>query len=116
MTRRAVPAIIFVPLAVVALVVSSSACGTIYNFVDNDPPRPYGGVMTDLRGVAESDPIERPGVIVAAPFVLMDICLSLVFDSATLPVVAWIQVRRALESPTPQGRPPVSGPLLRPGE
>jgi len=116
MTRRAVPAVLFVPLLVVALVVSSSACGTIANFAENDPPRPFGGVVTDLEVVAKADPIETPLVVVAVPFLLLDMCLSAVLDTGTLPVVAWMQIRHALQSPTPGGRPTVSGPLIRPRE
>lgn len=116
MTRRTVPVIVLVPLLIVALAVSSSACGTIMNFAGNDPPLPFGGVVTDVQGVVESDPVNYPGLILITPFVFVDICLSAVFDAATLPVVGWIQIRRALESPTPQGRPTVSGPLVRPRE
>jgi hypothetical protein len=111
MTRRAVPVIVLVPLLVVALAVSSSACGTIMNFAGTDPPLPFGGVVSDVQGFVEYDPVKNPGLILITPFVLVDICLSAVFDAATLPVVGWMQIRAALESPTPPGRPPVSGPL-----
>ncbi|HKB02748.1 MAG TPA: hypothetical protein VKD90_11045 [Gemmataceae bacterium] len=116
MTRRAVPAIVLVPLFVVALVVSSSACGTFSNFASSRPPRPFGGVVADLEAVVESNPIKSPHLFLYTPIVLVEICLSTVFDAATLPLVAWIQVHYILEMPRPDGPPPVSGPLLRPAE
>ena len=116
MTRRAVPAVVLVPLLVVALVVSSSACGTVMNFADKGPPWPYGGVAADLQIAALYDPVHSPEKIVYAPIVLLDMGLSAVFDTATLPLVAWIQVRHLLEMSPPQGPPPVSGPLLRPAK
>jgi uncharacterized protein YceK len=88
MDRRAIPAIVLVPFLVVAIVVSSSACGTIVNFATNDPPKPYGGVMCDVNlAVTEFDPVERPGQLLVAPLFILDLGLSAALDTATLPIV-----------------------------
>jgi hypothetical protein len=125
MTRRVMPAIVLVPLLVVALVVSSSACGTMANFnggailgppKDADRPLPYGGVLWDVEALANADGVVSPEGIALLPVWLIEVGLSATLDTATLPVVAWVQIRRALESPTPQEQPPVSGPLVRPRE
>jgi hypothetical protein len=123
MTRRAVPAVLLVPLLVVALVVSSSACGTLANFnggtimgvpKDADRPLPYGGVWWDMETVVNSDRALSADGVVFFPLWLVEVALSATLDTATLPVVGWIQIRRALQSPTPQQPPPVSGPLSHP--
>ena len=97
MSRRALPAIVLVPLLVVALVVSSSACGTIANFSSgnagfgrsSDPPTPpvaYGGVQWDIERAIKSDaPIEVKALIL--PLWLLDLSLSATLDTATLPIV-----------------------------
>jgi uncharacterized protein YceK len=87
MPRRALPAIVLVPLLIVALVVSTSACETMLNFAKNEPPAPYGGVAIDLDMAAHFDPVDKPGQIMLVPFVLLDLCISAGLDTVTLPVV-----------------------------
>lgn len=131
MTARAVPAIVLVPLLIVAIVVTTSACGTLANLNGGGGmfngkavapiPLPYGGVATDVKWA-----IEKPSNI---PFAAIDLLLSAVADTFTLPIVLvsdvrelgdWISGRDEAAippdtgSPSPpraESRPPVpSGP------
>jgi hypothetical protein len=110
MSRRAVPAIVLVPLLVVALVISSSACGTIANFGGgalpltlrpHDPPPPvaYGGVQWDIeRGIKGEATVGEK--VLWFPVWLLDLSLSATLDTATLPVVFWINAREAWDRGT----------------
>jgi hypothetical protein len=107
MTHRAIPAVLLVPLLVVAIVVSSSACGTMANFNEGSvwtsrpthvgrPPTPYGGVEWDIEEAIKTDrPIESR--MLGYAFLLVDLGLSAGLDTATLPIVFWINVRHAWE-------------------
>jgi hypothetical protein len=107
MPRRAVPAVVLVPLLVVALVVSSSACGTLANFTGGapligpppeNPPPPvaYGGVQWDLEQAIKSEatPGER---LLYSPLWLLELGLSATLDTATLPIVWWVNGKLAWE-------------------
>jgi hypothetical protein len=109
MNRRAIPAALLAPLLIVAIVVSSSACGTLANFgalpIQNVPssenpgrvhpvPVPYGGVYWDIERAIDSElPIENKVLI--SPLWLVDLGLSATLDTATLPIVCWLNVRTA---------------------
>jgi hypothetical protein len=105
MSRRAVPAVVLVPLLVVELVVSTSACGTIANFSGGKPligmppdpappPVAYGGVQWEIESALKSDADVGTKVLIF-PLWLVDLGLSATLDTATLPVVFWINARRA---------------------
>jgi hypothetical protein len=105
MSRRAIPAVVLVPLLVVALVVSTSACGTIANFngghvplsLPTDPAPPpvaYGGVQWDIESAIKSKADVGTKALIF-PLWLLDLTLSATFDTATLPIVFWINARRA---------------------
>jgi hypothetical protein len=107
MSRRVVPAVVLAPLLVVAAVVSSSACGTISNFnggqvfmsLPPDPPPPpiaYGGVQWDIERAVKSDADVGTKVLIF-PLWFLDLTLSATLDTATLPVVWWINARKAWE-------------------
>jgi hypothetical protein len=110
MTRRAIPAVVLVPLAIVAVVISTSACGTIANFSGGSvgliaaptesppPPIAYGGVQWDIeRGLKSDADIATKALIF--PLWLVDLGLSATLDTLTLPVVfsvnAWKAWNRA---------------------
>jgi uncharacterized protein YceK len=108
MSRRAIPAVLLVPLLVVAIVVSSSACGTIANFNEGrsgmvapttnpgKPPTPFGGVQWDIeRAIQSKVPIEDKAI--QSPLWLVELGLSACLDTATLPIVFSINLRRAWE-------------------
>jgi hypothetical protein len=137
MSRRSVPTVILVPLLVVALVVSSSACGTMANLscgnlvligpppADPPPPVAFGGVQWDIERAIKSDATAGEKVL-TFPLWFLDLSLSATLDTATLPMVFWINARRAwdrasdptssLKSP-PKGTSPSWGlfPDSRPG-
>ena len=107
MSRRALPAVLLVPLLVVALVVSSSACGTMANFsggvmfigMPADPPPPpvaYGGVQWDVESAMKSEMSVGEKALIL-PLWLLDLSLSATLDTATLPIVFWINARKAWE-------------------
>ena len=106
--KRMLP-ILLTPLLVVALLVSSSACGTIGNFSSAEtqpnghplPPRAFGGVTDDLQEIVRPAPVPdfnklRP--IIRACIVL-DICLSAVGDTVTLPFVIFRSWEEVLKLP-----------------
>ena len=103
--KRMLP-ILLTPLLVVALLVSSSACGTITNFSGplirreayvDVPPRPFGGVFADVGVLTDRELIEnRPGLI---PLIVLDICLSAVGDTVTLPFVIFRSWEEVLKLP-----------------
>jgi hypothetical protein len=120
MSRRAVPAIVLVPLLVVALVVSSSACGTIANFTGGapviggppeNPPPPvaYGGVQWDLERALKSEATPGQKALIF-PLWLLELGLSATLDTATLPVVWWVNARLAWERATSEPDAPVRSP------
>ena len=105
MSRRAIPAVVLVPLLVVALVVSTSACGTMANFTGDqlplgrpaDPPPPpvaYGGVQWDIASAIKSEADVGSKALIF-PLWLLDLTLSAAFDTATLPVVWCMNAHRA---------------------
>jgi uncharacterized protein YceK len=125
MTARAVPAVLLVPLLIVAIVISSSACGTLANldggggmFMSKSVapiPLPYGGVANDVKWS-----IEKPSAI---PFAAFDLCLSLIADTFTLPIVVvadirvlsdWIAGRDDAANPAETGMPTVPRAESRP--
>ena len=105
MSRGAIPAVVLVPLLVVALVVSTSACGTIANFnggqvplnLPADPPPPpvaFGGVQWEIeRAVNSKADVGTKALIF--PLWMLDLSLSATLDTATLPIVWWVNARRA---------------------
>jgi hypothetical protein len=119
MPRRAIPAFVLVPLLIVALVVSTSACGTIANFgglpiqrmpvaydkegrilndyVETAPaPVAYGGLKFDIERVFKSDmSIDEKALI--SPLWVVDLAMSATLDTATLPIVFWMNLRLAWE-------------------
>lgn len=110
MTRRAIPAIVLVPLLIVALVISTSACGTMANFgggvpligMRPDPPPPpiaYGGVQWDIERAIKSDQ-ELYLKALIFPVWLIDFGLSATLDTVTLPVVFGVNASRAWDRMT----------------
>jgi hypothetical protein len=120
MSRRSVPVLVLAPLLVVALVISSSACGTIANFgggalplsrQPQDPPPPvaYGGVQWDIeRGIKGEATVGEK--VLWFPLWLLDLGLSTTFDTATLPIVFWINARRAWDRATGDHDPAANRP------
>lgn len=113
MSRRAVPTVLLLPLLAVAVVVSSSACGTLANFNNGvsfgipereRPAVPYGGVMLDLEAAARSK-ADLSAKVLIFPLWLTDLGLSAAFDTLTLPAAVWIDVKRAYERATGEPRP-----------
>lgn len=107
MSRRTVPAVVLVPLLVVALMVSSSACGTIANFnggtpplslppANPPPPVAYGGVQWDIERAIKSD-VSAGEKVLYAPLWLLELGLSASFDTLTLPAVWWTNLRLGWE-------------------
>jgi hypothetical protein len=120
MCRRSVPVLVLVPLLVVALVISSSACGTIANFgggalpltvQPQDPPPPvaYGGVQWDVERAVKSDASPGQKALIF-PVWLLDVGLSATFDTATLPIVFWVNARRAWDRATGDADPSADRP------
>ncbi|MSR52219.1 MAG: hypothetical protein EXS09_02890 [Gemmataceae bacterium] len=109
MTRRSVPPIVLVPLLIVAIVVSSSACGTMANFNGgvvliglpdpNRPPLPYGGVLWEAEKAVKSDRSVGEKVLIF-PLWLVDVGLCVGLDTVTLPLVAWFHAKRVYQRAT----------------
>jgi uncharacterized protein YceK len=115
MTRRTIPAVLLIPFAIVALVVSTSACGTIANFnggsvgwisaPSESPPPPiaYGGVQWDIERGLKSEADIGTKVLIF-PLWLIDLGVSATLDTLTLPVVfsvnAWQAWNRATGEPS----------------
>lgn len=115
MFKRLLSGAILTPLTVVALVVSSSACGTIMNFSGGGPhtfsgdhpdrtgvPIPYGGVRADLLtpNWEHADHWKLDDIALVGPILALDISLSFVLDTITLPLVVWINIDRAINQET----------------
>jgi uncharacterized protein YceK len=79
---------LFVALAVVALV----GCGTVRNLATGDPEI-YGGVQKDVE-IFQTPPA-KSGILInpmtLALFTPVDLCLSLVADTVTLPLAVWMR-------------------------
>ena len=105
MFRRAIPVALLVPLLLVAIVVSSSACGTMANFnggrvmgppKSEQPPVPFGGVKWDIEAAVDKDFFTSVAVL-GLPLWMVELSMSATCDTATLPIVFWINARRAWE-------------------
>ena len=124
MTRRAIPAVVLVPLLIVALVVSTSACGTMANFsggvpfigIRPEPPPPpivYGGVQWDIERAIKSDQEIYVKALIL-PIWLVDFSLSATLDTATLPIVFGVNAWRAMDRMTgDQPAKPAARPATR---
>ncbi|OHE82672.1 MAG: hypothetical protein A2107_10185 [Verrucomicrobia bacterium GWF2_62_7] len=90
--------IAFTKMLVLASLMMSTGCGTYvasqarnesdtYIFTPGFPKGPYSGVRTDAGTVlaAVANPVEHPGYILFAPFVLADIPCSAIADTCMLP-------------------------------
>ena len=114
MNRRAIPAVLLVPLMVVALVVSTAACGTMANFNNGvpligmpereRPPLPYGGVLWDVERAIESE-VDVPTKVLILPIWLLDVGMSATLDTATLPITLWLSTKRAWTRATGEPTP-----------
>lgn len=103
------------PLLIVAIVVSSSGCGTGANFSGQHTfffgtpvtpyPIPYGGVAANVKLA-----IDRPEM---AHFAAFDLCLCLVSDTLTLPLVPIHHIRNLIDGPEPPITHP-DGPVFPP--
>src|SRR5688572_10144930 len=85
----------------VASVFLITGCGTTHNFVSRpDGPRIYGGVAFDLEMVHPDNSCKGLGVV----FGSLDLPLSFVLDTATLPITAFCELLgcRRSEGPTPK--------------
>ena len=88
MSRRAVPALVLVPLLVVALLVSGSACGTVGSMAGaSRPPPVYGGVRVHVEDLTKD--WDAPVIAFAA----FDLPLSAAADTIVLPVTLVLNVR-----------------------
>jgi uncharacterized protein YceK len=100
-----------------ALVCALGGCGTIGNLADPGRTKPFGGVIRDseasgwlMNEVSEASKkpaAEKAGLVLAAPIVTIDLPLSLVADTVTLPITIPVALMR-------QGQPepsPDSGPM-----
>src|SRR6187431_2377211 len=106
MTARALPAFVLTPLLIVAIVVSSSACGTLANMTGGGTfsgrpvttyPIPYGGAASDVNWA-----IKKPSAI---PILAIDFCLSIVADTFTLPWVVLADIREVADWVSPPEEP-----------
>ena len=87
-----------------ALVCALGGCGTIGNLADPSRTRPFGGVIRDSAASgwlmnefseAPSKPAaENAGLALAVPFVTIDLPLSLVADTVTLPITIPVALMR----------------------
>jgi uncharacterized protein YceK len=100
-----------------ALVCALGGCGTIGNLADPSRTKPFGGVIRDceasgwlMNEVSEAPKkpaAETAGLALAAPLVTVDLPLSLVADTVTLPIAIPVALMR-------QGQPEpsqASGPI-----
>ncbi|HEY7422681.1 MAG TPA: YceK/YidQ family lipoprotein [Gemmataceae bacterium] len=100
-----------------ALVCVLSGCGTIGNLADLSRTKPFGGVIRDseasgwllneVSGASKKPAAETAGLALAVPLVMVDLPLSLVADTVTLPIAIPVALRR-------QGQPEPShdsGPI-----
>lgn len=91
-------AVTFAKAAMLVGLMMSMGCGTYvasqarnesdtYIFTPGFPKGPYSGVRTDAGTVlaAVANPVEHPGYILIAPFVLADIPCSAIADTCMLP-------------------------------
>jgi len=86
-----------------ALALPAAGCGTAFNLV-SDPPSPYGGVALDasLFGWAALDTSKAPPEYGLAALCLLDAPLTLAGDTASLPLVAALTLRRDLRNQQPE--------------
>lgn len=95
---------VLVPLLIVAIVVSTSACGTMANFNNGvvwmnlpereRPPLPYGGVLWDVERAVDSE-ADLPTKVLIFPIWLVEVGMSATLDTVTLPIALWISAKRA---------------------
>lgn len=101
-----------------ALVCALGGCGTIGNLTDPSRTKPYGGVLRDSEASgwlmnqfadAPTKPAaETAGLVLAVPIISLDVPLSLVADTVTLPITIPVSLFR-------QGQPgPSSTPAPGP--
>ena len=97
-----------------ALVCALGGCGTIGNLADPSRTKPFGGVMRDgeasswlmneFSEASKKPVVEKAGLVVAAPIVTIDLPLSLVADTVTLPLTIPVALLRQ-EQPEPLREP-----------
>jgi uncharacterized protein YceK len=88
---------------VLVLALSASGCGTTLNIqrefvaATAAPPEFFGGVRSEYEFITtpQEPPIDVRFLFL--PFILIDLPLSAVADTVTLP---WVAVRRAIAAPT----------------
>lgn len=76
---------------------------------DPPPPVAYGGVQWDLERAIKSEATAGEKVLML-PLWLLEFGLSATLDTATLPVVWWINTRRAWERATSEPDAPIRSP------
>ncbi|HEY7312286.1 MAG TPA: YceK/YidQ family lipoprotein [Gemmataceae bacterium] len=89
-------------------------CGTIGNLTDPSRTKPFGGVMRDgeasswlmneFSEASKKPTVEKAGLVLAAPIVTVDLPLSLVADTVTLPITIPIALMRQ-QQPEPLREP-----------
>lgn len=107
-----------------ALACALGGCGTIGNLSDPKQTRPFGGVLRDANASAwlvneASEASKKPaaevaGLVLAVPVVTVDLPLSFVADTVTLPLTIPMSVLRQgqPEMPPPQA---MAGPPMPDG-
>jgi uncharacterized protein YceK len=99
-----------------ALVGAVAGCGTIGNLADPSRTTPFGGVIRDceasgwlMNEVSEAPKkpaAETAGLVLAAPIITVDLPLSLVADTVTLPItLSIVLMRQSQPEPSPDSGP-----------
>jgi uncharacterized protein YceK len=99
-----------------ALVCALGGCGTIGNLADPGRTKPFGGVIRDREAsgwlidevseASKKSAAEKAGLVLAAPIVTIDLPLSLVADTVTLPITLPVALmRQGQPEPSPDPRP-----------
>jgi uncharacterized protein YceK len=102
-----------------ALVCALGGCGTIGNLTDPSKTKPFGGVLRDSEASGWlmnqfSDAPKKPaaetaGLVLAVPIISIDLPLSLVADTVTLPITIPVSLfRQGQPQPSPTQAP---GPM-----
>jgi hypothetical protein len=108
------------PLFLVAVVISSSACGTLRN-INSDQPLPLGGLIDDADSIYSTAKKAKPDLdtaVLAPLFVAgftLEVGLSAVGDVVTLPWVIWMNAKAGwsqLHSPKNMPSPGEAVPMV----
>jgi uncharacterized protein YceK len=101
-----------------ALVCALGGCGTIGNLSDPNHTKPFGGVIRDANAsgwllseaseASKKPAAEKAGLVLAAPIVTVDLPLSLVADTVTLPITIPVALMRQGQPQPPPNSDPIT--------